>query len=75
METVPCKPGTWSAALNRGGLISAPDQVEKDIKIVDKLFSEYHMDGGIQHFKKIRKRTTKFIKRHAECAKCTLILK
>ena len=68
LETVPCKPGTWSGELNRGGLISAPDQVEQDIRVVDRVFSEYHKDGNIQHHKRIRKRTTKFIRNHPECA-------
>ena len=67
LETVPCKPGTWSAALNRGGLISAPDQVEEDIKIVDKVFNLYHRDGQVQYHKKIRPRTSRFVRRHPDC--------
>ena len=60
------KPGTWTAAVNRGGLVSATEEMERHVKIVDRLFTEFHVANDIRRGPSIRARTINAIKNHPD---------
>ena len=53
--------------MSYGGLVAASEQMELDVRNIDKYFSEYHRSGGLQHNQHIRRRTIDFILSKPEC--------